>query len=58
MLDVAGSESPAWKPEAETMAGALPNARITVLEGQKHIADLRAPEVVAKPLLAFLAERP
>lgn len=52
-----GSESPVWKPEAETMAGALPNARITVLEGQGHIADLLAPAVVAEPLLAFLAER-
>lgn len=55
-LPLIGSESPAWKPEAATMAGALPNARITGLEGQAHIADLLAPEVIAGTLLAFLAE--
>jgi pimeloyl-ACP methyl ester carboxylesterase len=56
-LLLVGSESPDWKPEAETVAAALPEARITVLEGQAHIADLLAPEIVAEPLLAFLDEQ-
>jgi pimeloyl-ACP methyl ester carboxylesterase len=48
-----GSESPIWGPQAETVAAALPDARITILEGQGHIADLLAPELVAAALLPF-----
>jgi pimeloyl-ACP methyl ester carboxylesterase len=37
---------------------ALPDARISVLEGQSHTADIVAPDLVADRLLAFLAEQP
>lgn len=53
-LLLVGSESPIWGPQAETVAAAMPDARITVLEGQGHIADLLAPELVAEALLPFL----
>lgn len=53
-LLLVGSESLAWRPEAETVANALPDARIVELEDQGHVADLFAPEAVAEPLLAFL----
>jgi pimeloyl-ACP methyl ester carboxylesterase len=53
-LLLVGTDSPAWGPEAETVASALPDARIVHLEGQGHIADLLAPQLVAGPLLAFL----
>ncbi|CAN5820627.1 hypothetical protein BH23ACT5_BH23ACT5_16440 [soil metagenome] len=55
-LLLVGPESPIWKPEAEIVAAALPDARIAILEGQGHVADLLAPELVAEPLLAFLNE--
>ncbi|HET7519610.1 MAG TPA: hypothetical protein VFN05_18340 [Actinomycetes bacterium] len=38
------------------MAAALPDARIVVLEGQQHVADILAPEVVASHLAAFLRD--
>jgi pimeloyl-ACP methyl ester carboxylesterase len=56
-LLLVGEESPAWRPEAGTVAAALPDARINVLEGQTHVADLLAPEIVVQPLLTFLHER-
>jgi pimeloyl-ACP methyl ester carboxylesterase len=52
-----GSASPIWGPQAETVAAALPDARITTLEGQGHIADLLAPDLVAAALLPFLGVR-
>jgi pimeloyl-ACP methyl ester carboxylesterase len=51
-----GSEGPDW--QAETVAAALPDARVTVLDGQGHTADIVAPELVAEQLLAFLREWP
>jgi pimeloyl-ACP methyl ester carboxylesterase len=56
-LLLVGTESPDWGPEVETVAAALPEARIGRLEGQGHVADLFAPELVAAPLLAFLRSR-
>jgi pimeloyl-ACP methyl ester carboxylesterase len=56
-LLLVGEDSPAWRPEAGTVAAALPDARITVLAGQTHVADLLAPEVVVEPLLTFLHGR-
>lgn len=52
-----GSESPIWGPQAATVAAAMPDARIAVLEGQGHAADVFAPALVAKTLLPFLLER-
>ncbi len=45
------------KADIETVAAALPEARIGVLEGQQHVADILAPEVVAHHLLAFLRDQ-
>jgi pimeloyl-ACP methyl ester carboxylesterase len=53
-LLLTGSDSPDWHPEVETVAAAFPNARIAVLEGQGHVADVVAPELVAAQLFAFL----
>ena len=41
---------------AGTVAAALPDARVVVLEGQQHLADVLAPELVAGHLLGFLRE--
>jgi pimeloyl-ACP methyl ester carboxylesterase len=43
--------------EVGTVAAALPDARVQVLEGQQHVADALAPELVARHLLAFLGGR-
>jgi pimeloyl-ACP methyl ester carboxylesterase len=56
-LLITGSNSPDWHPEVKTVAAALPNARIEILEGQGHIADITAPEMVAERLLGFLLRR-
>jgi pimeloyl-ACP methyl ester carboxylesterase len=55
-LLLTGSESADWGAEVDTVAAALPNARVTVLEGQGHVADLLAPEMVAEEVLGFLRE--
>jgi pimeloyl-ACP methyl ester carboxylesterase len=54
-LLLVGSEGPDWKPEA--MVEAMPDARVAVLRGQGHLADLHAPELVAAELIAFLREQ-
>ena len=54
-LLLVGEESPAHlKAGAEAVAAALPDARIAVLEGQAHAADLLAPQIVAGTILPFL----
>jgi pimeloyl-ACP methyl ester carboxylesterase len=52
-----GTESPAWMAEAETVSAALPDARLVILEGHGHAADILAPEVVAEHLLPILQDR-
>ena len=42
------------KREVGTVAAALPDARLLVLAGQQHIADILDPENFAKHLLEFL----
>jgi pimeloyl-ACP methyl ester carboxylesterase len=54
-LLLTGSDTPDWHPEVKTVAAALPDARIAILEGQGHVADLTAPEMVAERLLGFLS---
>jgi pimeloyl-ACP methyl ester carboxylesterase len=54
-LLLTGSESPPMCG-VEPVAAALRDARVAILPGQDHIADLVAPEVVAEPLLAFVGE--
>lgn len=42
--------------DTQTVAAALPDARIIVLAGQEHVADVLAPELFAQHVLAFLRE--
>ena len=57
VLMLQGSETDAaLARDTQTVAAALPDVRIVVLEGQAHSADFLAPELVAEKLLAFLRE--
>jgi hypothetical protein len=52
-----GSES--GDPSAadiDTVAAALPDSRIVVLEGQQHVADVLAPDVFADHVVACLRD--
>jgi pimeloyl-ACP methyl ester carboxylesterase len=40
----------------DAVAAALPDARIVVLSGQEHVADLFIPALFAEQLLAFLRQ--
>jgi pimeloyl-ACP methyl ester carboxylesterase len=54
-LLLTGSDSrDPFAADAGTVAAALPDARVEVLEGQQHVADILAPELVAAHLVAFL----
>lgn len=56
-LVLVGSDTPeVFKADAEAVAAALPNARVTLLEGQAHGAEVFAPAVVAEAVLGFLRE--
>lgn len=44
--------------EIESVAAALPNARVLVLEGHEHVADILHPEAFADHLLGFLRAAP
>lgn len=55
VLMLVGGDTPdALRHEPETVAAALPDARLEVLEGQQHIAHRRAPDLFARRVLAFL----
>jgi pimeloyl-ACP methyl ester carboxylesterase len=57
-LMLLGGDSPVVvEEETATVADALADVRVTVLEGQQHIAIDLAPEVVAERVLAFLGVR-
>lgn len=59
VLLLAGTDTPEeLRDDPEAVAAALPDARIAVLEGQQHIADVLAPELFAERVLEFLRERP
>jgi pimeloyl-ACP methyl ester carboxylesterase len=45
------------KADIEAVAAALPDARVVVIEGQEHVADVLVPEVFAEHLLAFLRDQ-
>jgi pimeloyl-ACP methyl ester carboxylesterase len=45
------------KADIEAVAAALPDARIVVIEGQGHVADVLVPEVFAEHLFAFLGDQ-
>ena len=54
-LVMVGGESPEWAKDAmEVLADALPNSRITVLEGQSHFAMNTAPELFVEEVLAYV----
>jgi pimeloyl-ACP methyl ester carboxylesterase len=58
-LLLTGEHSPdPAKADIEAVAVALPDARIVVLEGQEHVADVLVPEVFAQHLLGFLRDQP
>ena len=55
VLLLTGSDSP--DPSAgdvEVVARALADARVVVLDGQQHVADLLAPEEFSRHVLDFL----
>ena len=57
VLVLTGSDSPdAVSDDPETVAAALADARLGVIEGQQHLADVLAPELFARHVLAFLHE--
>jgi pimeloyl-ACP methyl ester carboxylesterase len=59
VLLLAGADTPEeLRDDPETVAAALPDARIAWLEGQQHIGDVLAPELFAERMLGFLRERP
>lgn len=58
VLMLVGEESPdEMRREPEVVAAALPEAQITVIKGQAHVADVVAPEMFAQLLLGFLGGR-
>jgi pimeloyl-ACP methyl ester carboxylesterase len=57
-LMLLGGDSPdVVKAETETVAAALPDVHITVLEGQQHVAIDAVPELFAHHALAFLHQK-
>lgn len=57
VLLVTGEHSPdPAAPHAEAVARALPDARVMVLDGHKHVADVLDPERFAERILPFLME--
>jgi pimeloyl-ACP methyl ester carboxylesterase len=53
LLTGADSDDPAVR-DAPVVAAALPDARVAVIEGQGHLADVLAPDTFAGHVLAFL----
>jgi pimeloyl-ACP methyl ester carboxylesterase len=45
------------KADIEAVAAALPDARIVVIEGQEHVADVLVPKVFAEHVLEFLRDQ-
>jgi pimeloyl-ACP methyl ester carboxylesterase len=57
-LVLLGDQTPeAYLRSAEAVVRAVPDARLVLLEGQNHGAEMFAPEIVAEAVLAFLNER-
>ena len=52
-----GEDSPGLKAQAAPVAAALPDARLAVLPGQGHLANILAPRVFAERVLAFLQDK-
>jgi pimeloyl-ACP methyl ester carboxylesterase len=56
LLFVGERSSDPGKAQVEAVAGVLPDARIEVLEGQDHAADVVVPQTFSEHILAFLRE--
>jgi pimeloyl-ACP methyl ester carboxylesterase len=57
-LLIAGGDSPAYfRRDIDAVAGALADARIAVIDGQQHVADVLDPQTFAEHVLGFLASR-
>jgi pimeloyl-ACP methyl ester carboxylesterase len=53
-----GGDSPDYMRAAtESLAAALPDAHITVLDGQQHIAHVLVPQVFAEHVVAFMRDQ-
>jgi pimeloyl-ACP methyl ester carboxylesterase len=58
-LVLLGDQTPkAYLRSSEAVVEALPSARLILLEGQNHGAEMFAPAVVAEPVFAFLRDQP
>ncbi|WP_101297639.1 alpha/beta fold hydrolase [Halegenticoccus soli] len=56
-LLLSGGESPKWFREAtDAVNDALPNSRITILDGQQHVAMNTAPDLFIDEVLTFVRE--
>jgi pimeloyl-ACP methyl ester carboxylesterase len=56
LLLVGEQSSDPAKAQVEAVAAVLPDARIEVLEGQEHVADILIPKTFAEYVMAFLRE--
>ena len=54
LLLTGSDSSDPFAADTGTVAAALPDARVLVLEGHQHVADILAPERFADHVLAFL----
>lgn len=56
-LMLRGSDSPDWiVADTDAVAALLPDVRVTILEGQQHLAHYQAPDVLAEHIVAFLTD--
>jgi pimeloyl-ACP methyl ester carboxylesterase len=56
LLFVGEQSSDPGKEQVEAVAAVLPDARIEVLEGQEHVADILVPKTFSEHIMAFLHE--
>jgi pimeloyl-ACP methyl ester carboxylesterase len=57
-LLLTGEDSPEFlRTDIATLVAALPNARVLVLQGQEHVADVLVPDHFSEHLLAFLRDQ-
>jgi pimeloyl-ACP methyl ester carboxylesterase len=56
-LMLSGSDSAGWiKADTDAIAAALPDVRVTTLEGQQHLAHYTIPDTVAEHIIEFLTD--
>jgi pimeloyl-ACP methyl ester carboxylesterase len=50
-----GSESPPWvQTDIGTLAATLPHSQIAILPGQEHLANVTAPDLLAREVVSFV----